>query len=91
VSKASPALFLACASGQHFKEAKLSARSAGVKGQQQELPTWTFGDLRVSSYQTGGSEAADVPLDQVSLRFARAKITYSGVTAGWDSKTNTKV
>ena len=93
VSKASPALFLACAKGQHFKEAKLSARKAGKA--QQEFLTWTFADVLVSSYQTGGSEAADLPVDQVALKFSKAQITYSGVTppvtAGWDSKTNTKV
>ena len=50
ISKASPALFLACASGQHIKEAKLVGRKAG-KGQQEYL-TWTFSDLLVSSYQT---------------------------------------
>ena len=45
ISKASPALFVACASGQHIKEAKLVGRKAG-KGQQEYL-TWTFSDLLV--------------------------------------------
>jgi type VI secretion system secreted protein Hcp len=93
VSKASPALFLACASGEHFKQAKLAGRKAG-KGQQEFL-TWTFSDVRVSSYQTGGAEASDTALDQISLKVSKAQITYSAVTppitAGWDSKTNTKV
>ena len=93
VSKASPALFLACANGQHFKEAKLAARKPGKA--QQDFLTWTFSDLLVSSYQTGGSEGAVAPLDSVSLKFSKAQITYSAVTppitAGWDSKTNTKV
>ena len=101
VSKASPALFLACATGQHFKQAKLSAQRAGAKASGDFL-TWTFSDVIVSSYQTGGSEAADSPpLDQVSLNFTRAQISYkaqrpdggldAAITAGFDVKTNTKV
>ena len=98
-SKASPALFLACASGQHFKEAKLVGRKAG-KGQQEFL-TWTFSDVLVSSYQTGGSEAGEFPMDQASLNFSKIKIEYRAqkadgsldapITAGWDAKSNTKV
>jgi type VI secretion system secreted protein Hcp len=99
VSKASPVLFLACASGQHLKEAKLVARKAG-KGQQEFL-SWTFSDVLVSGYQTGGHEAADVPVDQVSLDFAKVRVEYRAqkadgsleppISAGWDTKTNTKL
>jgi type VI secretion system secreted protein Hcp len=96
-SKASPKLFLACASGQHFKEAKLVARKAGKS--QQEFLTWTFSDLLVSGYQTGGSEGGDLlPTDQVSFNFAKLKLEYraqkadgsldAAVTAGWDVKSN---
>jgi type VI secretion system secreted protein Hcp len=95
VSKASPALFLACASGQHFKEAKLVGRRAASKGQQQEFLTWTFSDVLVSSYQTGAGGGEDVPVDTVSLNAGRVQVTYSAVTppvsAGWDSKKNAKV
>jgi type VI secretion system secreted protein Hcp len=100
VSKASPKLFLACASGQHLKEAQLVARKAGKA--QQEFLTWTFSDLLVSSYQTSGIEAGDtLPMDQVSLNVSRVKVEYraqkadgsldAAVTAGWDIKTNKKV
>lgn len=99
-SKASPKLFLACASGQHFKEAKLVGRKAG-KGQQEFL-SWTFSDILVSSYQTSASEASDVsPFDQVSLNFSKVAVSYKAqkadgsldtpITAGWDLKTNSKV
>jgi type VI secretion system secreted protein Hcp len=99
VSKASPKLFLACASGQHVKEARLVARRAGKD--QQEYLTWTFSDLLVSSYQTGGAEAAnEPPIDSVSLNLTKAKIEYKAqkadgsldapITAAWDSKTNKK-
>jgi type VI secretion system secreted protein Hcp len=100
LSKASPRLFLACASGQHLKQAKLTARSAGAK--QAEFLTLTLSDVLVSSYQTGGSGANDVfPMDQVSLNFAKLSMEYkarkadgsldAAVVAGWDLKTNTKV
>jgi type VI secretion system secreted protein Hcp len=100
VSKASPKLFLACAQGQHIKEAKLVARKAG-KGQQEFL-SWTFEDILVSSYQTGGSEASDMqPVDQASLTFAKIKVEYRAqkadgsleapISAGWDVKSNTKL
>ena len=53
VNKASPKLFLACANGEHIKDAILTARKAG-KDQQDYLKI-TFGDLLVSSFQTNGS------------------------------------
>jgi type VI secretion system secreted protein Hcp len=97
VSKASPKLFLACANGQHFKEARLVGRKAGKS--QQEFLTWTFTDLLVTGYQTGGAEGADIlPTDQVSLNFAKLKVEYRAqkadgsldapVSAGWDVKSN---
>ncbi|HET9738637.1 MAG TPA: type VI secretion system tube protein Hcp [Solirubrobacteraceae bacterium] len=100
LSKASPRLFLACASGQHLKQAKLSAVKAGAK--QAEFLTITLNEVLVTSYQTGGSEAADiVPMDQVSLNFAKLRMEYRGqkadgsldapIVAGWDVKTNVKV
>ena len=99
VSKASPKLFLACASGQHLKEARLVGRKAGKE--QQEFLTWTFSDVLVSGYETGGAEGGDVPLDNVSLNFSKVEVAYKAqkadgsldtpITAGWDIKTNKKV
>lgn len=97
-SKASPKLFLSCATGQHIKEAKLTVRKAG--GDQQEYMTVKFTDLLVSSYQTGGSSGDVVPTDQISLNFA--KVEYSvrpimadgslgpPVTTTYDVKKNVK-
>jgi len=100
MSKASPRLFLACASGQHLKQAKLSAVRAGAKAA--EFLTITLNEVLVTSYQTGGSEAAEiVPMDQVSLNFAKLRMEYRAqkadgsldapIVAGWDVKTNVKV
>ena len=95
-NKASPKLFLACASGQHVKSAVLTARKAGKE--QQEYLVYKFTDLLVSSYQTGGSEGGDVPVDQVSFNFSKIEVQYkpqsptgqlgAAVSAGWDVKAN---
>jgi type VI secretion system secreted protein Hcp len=100
VNKASPNLLLACASGQHIKSAVLTCRKSGQE--QQEFLKYTFSDVLISSYQTGGSSSADVvPLDQVSLSFATIEIEYreqkpdgslgGSVKAGWDLKQNKPV
>jgi type VI secretion system secreted protein Hcp len=75
VDKASPKLFVACATGEHFKKAVLVARKAGKE--QQEYLKLSFEDLIVSSYQLGGAAQSDVvPMDQVSLNFARLEVSY---------------
>lgn len=100
INKASPKLMLACASGQHVKSAILTCRKAG--GEQQEFLKYTFTDLLVSSYQTGGSANGDiVPVDQIGLNFAKMEVEYKeqkpdgtlggSVKAGWDLKQNKKV
>ena len=99
VSKASPKLFLACANGQHMKEARLVGVHGGAM--QQEFLTWTFSDVLVTGYQTGGAEGDVGPMDQVSLNFSKVRVEYkaqkadgsldAAVTAGWDRKLNKKI
>jgi type VI secretion system secreted protein Hcp len=100
MSKASPKLFLACASGQHMKEARLVAVQAGAM--QQEFLSWTFSDVLVSSYQTSASEGGDtLPMDSISLNFSKVRVEYKSqkadgsldkaITAGWDVKQNKKL
>jgi type VI secretion system secreted protein Hcp len=48
-NKASPKLMLACATGQHIREATLVCRKAG--GDQQEYLKIKFGDLIISSFE----------------------------------------
>ena len=99
-NKASPLLMLACATGQHIKTAQLTCRKAGTD--QQEFLTIKFTDLLVSSYATGGSAHGDiVPVDNISLNFAKIEYEYkpqkadgtldSPAKAGWDLKQNKKV
>ena len=100
MNKATPKLMLACATGQHIPKAILTLRKAGKD--QQEYMKFTFSDLLVSSYQTGGSGSSDVvPVDQVSLNFSKIEVEYKeqkadgtlggAVKAGWDVKANKAV
>ena len=75
VNKATPILFLACAQGDHIKNAILTCRKAGEE--QQEFLKITMSDVLVSSFQIGGSGAGDVvPTDQISLNFAKIEVEY---------------
>lgn len=75
VNKASPKLFLACANGQHIKQAHLTARKAGKD--QQDYMKVSFSDLLVSSFQTNGdANANSLPVDSISLNFAAIEIEY---------------
>ena len=79
--KASPKLMLACAEGEHFKKAVLTARKAGKE--QREFLKLTLSDVLVSSYQTGGSGGHDeIPTDQISLNFAKIEHEYKEQKAG---------
>lgn len=99
VSKASPLLFLGCATGEHIKDATLSVRKAG--GQQQDFLIIKLNDVLVSSYQTGGSSGGDIPTEQISLNYSKIEYFYKPqnedgslggeIRAGWDLKLNKKI
>lgn len=75
LDKASPVLLMGCATGQHYKSAVLTARKAG--GGQQDYMKITMEDVLISSYQVGGSAHGDVvPMDQVTLNFAKLEMAY---------------
>jgi type VI secretion system secreted protein Hcp len=75
-NKASPKLLNACLSGQHIAKAVLLARKAG--GEPRNFLQVTLEEVLVSSYQTGGSWGDPVPVNQISLNFAR--LTYEYLT-----------
>ena len=100
ISKASPQLFLSCATGTHHKWAALSGvRSAG-KSKTAPFLAYKLTDVRVTSVQHGDSEAGP-PMEQFSLDYSKFEISYSpqsksgklepAVVAGYDLKTNKKV
>lgn len=75
VSKASPKLFQACATGQHLKGATLVARKSGERPVEYLKVTLT--DVLVASYQEAGSSGSGAaPVDQVSLTYAKIVIEY---------------
>lgn len=78
-SKASPALMLACATGDHIKSALLTCRKAGKD--QQEFLKITMSDCLISSYQTGGSSGKVIPTDQISINFAKIEHEYKAQDA----------
>ena len=98
LQSSSPQLFLACASGQHIKEATLTVRKAG--GEQQEFLKLRMSDVFVASFQQGGSpDSGDsLPIEQVSINYSKLDIDYSKVDSkggiegtvvtSWDLKSN---
>ncbi|MGH7931832.1 MAG: Hcp family type VI secretion system effector [Candidatus Binataceae bacterium] len=79
-SKATPAMLKACASGKHIASAILVCRKATGDGGQMDYMTWTMKPIIVSSYQTGGSSGADIPIDSVSINYESVKIEYKTQT-----------
>ena len=77
LDKASPRLLLACASGQHIKEATITVRKAG--GQQLEYLKIKLTEVFVSSYQLGGSSQGGeaTPLGELSLNFVKLRMDYT--------------
>jgi type VI secretion system secreted protein Hcp len=97
-SKASPRLLLACASGEHVKQAVLACRRPGKAAL--DFLKLTFTDVRVSSFHLG-RVVGEQPHDEATLAYGRIEIEYRPqqpdgsagppVKAGWDLKTNTKI
>ena len=98
VSKASPNLFIKCATGAHIKQADLIVRKAGKE--QLEYYHIKLTDVLVSSYSTGGN-GVDVPKDSAALSFAKIEFSFTtqkadgsagdALTTGWDIKANKAV
>ncbi|MFN8475077.1 MAG: type VI secretion system tube protein Hcp [Anaerolineae bacterium] len=96
LDKASPKLFLACASGQHIQNATLTVRKAGEA--RVEFLMIKLSDVLVSSYQHGVAQSTENAVDHVSFNFAKVEIDYSPqsatgavsspVTACWDIREN---
>jgi type VI secretion system secreted protein Hcp len=99
LDKASPKLFLFCASGKHVKEATfVLARATGDK---QKYMEYKMTDVIVSSVRPGGSAKGGdaLPLEEVSFNFGKIELTYTAtdhktgksagdVKANWDQVAN---
>jgi type VI secretion system secreted protein Hcp len=96
---ASPLLFQACCTGDHYGTATVTLRKAG--GQQVEFLSYKFSEVFVESVQWSGSSGGDdTPTESVSLAFGKVEMTYTpqdekggkgaAVVGGWDLHAVTK-
>jgi type VI secretion system secreted protein Hcp len=76
VDKASPKLFLFCATGQHIPTAVLTFRNVAGGGAVHEYLTITLSDVFISSYQVGSNAGEDVPLESISLSYSKIEYKY---------------
>ena len=99
ISKASPALFLACATGQHQKSATLTGERAGrAKGG--TFLQYKLNDVLVTSVQQSDSAGGEAPVEQYSLNYSKIELSFfpqdakgkvgSPITAGFDVKAQKK-
>lgn len=75
VDKASTNLMRACCNGEHLKEAILTVRKAGKAAV--DYMVITMSPVLVSSLSTGGSGGEDRLTENVSLNFAKVKVSYT--------------
>src|SRR6266540_6308863 len=86
VNVASPKLFLACATGEHFKKAVLTCRKAGGD-QAIDFLKITFTDVLISGYALGSHQLdngfsalppseGELPTDQFSLNFHKVEMNF---------------
>jgi len=78
MTKASPVLMLACATGRHSPSATLTLRQKDFV-----FAKIRVFDVLVSSYQTGGeTDQGDRPEDQFSLNFVKIDFLYTVAKTG---------
>jgi type VI secretion system secreted protein Hcp len=71
--KSSPLLFQKCATGEHIPKAVLFIRKAGAG----KSAVYTFTNVLISSYQSGGHGHSDpTPVESVSLNFTKIEVKY---------------
>jgi type VI secretion system secreted protein Hcp len=96
-NKASPRLLVACASGQHFKSARLTGRASQKISV--DFLTVSFTDVLIASYEVGASSNEE-PIDQFSINFATISMqykeqrpdgTFETVHGGWDVRSNKQI
>src|ERR1700722_1872311 len=95
LDKASPLLFQAAATGQHFKDATLSfTRKAG--GKEQTYLKFDFQNVLISSVQDGSS-GGGAPTEQVTFAFQKVSEAFiepngkTGATVNFNLSTNLKL
>ena len=100
IDKSSPNLLRFCCNGKHYPEAILTVRKAGEKPLEYVIVKMT--DVLISSVQTGGSGGEDRLMENVTLNFAKVKVSYQPqkrdgskdggpIDMGWDIAANTEL
>src|SRR5215471_19276057 len=74
VDKSSPVIALSCCKGKHFDKATLIVRKAGDKPL--EYITLNLEEVLITSVSTGGSGGEDRLTENVTLNFAKYKLSY---------------
>ena len=101
IDKSSPNLMMACSSGKHYPEAKLTIRKAGGEDPVEYLII-TLKEVLVSSISTGGSGGEDRLTENVTLNFGQVLVDYQPqkqdgskdggpIKYGWNIRENVKV
>lgn len=75
IDLASTEIMMACAVGKHFPTAQLIARRAGETPL--EYLVIDMSDVLVTAVSTGGSGGEDRLTENVTLNFAKVKVTYT--------------
>ena len=101
IDKSSPNLMMACSSGKHYPEAKLTIRKAGGEDPVEYLII-TLKEVLVSSISTGGSGGEDRLTENVTLNFGQVQGDYQPqkqdgskdggpIKYGWNIRENVKI
>lgn len=75
--KASPGLFVACASGKHIASGTLTVRKAGGEGKAVEYLKVKLTEVFVSHFSGSESGQGGIGMDSVSLNFSKIEVTYT--------------
>lgn len=97
VDKASPVLFLHCATGKHIPTGLITVRKAGEKPI--EYAKYGFTDVIITKVDGGGQASGDeLPTEQVSFNYSKFRVEYTpqkpdgsldtSIWAEYDLKTN---
>lgn len=94
IDKATPVLFLACASGKHIPNLVLMVTKTNSVGMSSTYMKYSFKDVMCTSFQN----SADPLIEEVSFTYQKIKMentqisttgeAVSPVTSGWDLKAN---
>ncbi len=75
IDKASPSLFVACATGKHLKTAELQGTRVG-KGKAGEFLTYKLSDVSVTEVEHGDADTG-APIAQFALDYKKLEMTFT--------------